>query len=135
MRRIIIGALLASTVAGAAVLQAAPPAQTGGENEPITITAPREKPQPALKAARDGGAAVAAGGLGAMGYIVWAAPTGPFGWAAAAVFLGGMSAYLSHRRLKGHDDFSPGQLEGGRGAARGLSSSERGAAAAPYPGR
>jgi len=133
MRRFMATAL-AFSLCGAGVLQAADPARPGGDNEPITITAPREKPQPALKATRDGGAAVAAGGLGAMGYIVWAAPTGPFGWAAAAVFLGGMSAYLAHRRLKGHDDFSP-SYKGGRSAARSLSSSERNAAASPYTGK
>jgi hypothetical protein len=76
----------------------------------ITVTAPREGSAEvrALKAARTGGAAAGVAGLGWMGYLIAAGVTGPFGWAAAAVFLGGMTAYLAERRLEGEDDFPAG---------------------------
>ncbi|MBI3554028.1 MAG: hypothetical protein HY077_16150 [Elusimicrobia bacterium] len=58
-----------------------------------------------LKLIRAGGIAVAAAGVGLMAYAVAAAAAGPIGWAAAAIFFGGLSAYLAHRRLQGKDDF------------------------------
>lgn len=54
-----------------------------------------------LKLVRAGGIAVAAGGAGLMAYAVAVSMTGPIGWAAAAIFFGGMAAYLANRRLNG----------------------------------
>lgn len=74
----------------------------------ITVTAPRPRSADeirVLKTARAGGAAVGAAGAGLMVYTVVFGLTGPFGWAASLIFLGGMTAYLSHRRLRGYDDF------------------------------
>lgn len=73
--------------------------------EPLTVTAPRVREQAALETARAAGAGTAVAGLGLMAYAVFFA-TGPFGWAAAAIFFGGTTAYLSNRRLQGKDDFS-----------------------------
>jgi hypothetical protein len=76
----------------------------------ITVTAPRLRtgvPPGTLKAVRAGGVGVAAGGLGILAYSVIFEATGPVGWAAGLLFFGGMTAYLSHRQLHGHDDFSP----------------------------
>ena len=72
----------------------------------ITVTAPRQQ-EFALKAARAGGAGVALGGLSIFAYAVIFEAAGPIGWAAGLIFFGGMTAYLSHRTLHGHDDFSP----------------------------
>ncbi len=76
----------------------------------ITVTAPRVSPSEVrvLKTAQAGGAAAGVAGLGWMSYVVYAGLGGPFGWAAALVFLGGMTAYLSHRRLEGDQDFPEG---------------------------
>jgi hypothetical protein len=76
---------------------------------PLIITAPstHEDPSLRIKQARAAGGLTAAGGLGLMAYAAFAG-TGPVGWAAALVFLGGMTAYLSHRRIQGKDDFGPG---------------------------
>ena len=80
---------------------------------PFTVTAPRERaPDAALETVRSAGAGTAVAGAGLMTYIVVAAPLGPLGWAAAAIFVGGMSAYLSHRALHGKDDFRPGPRRG-----------------------
>lgn len=73
--------------------------------EPLTVTAPRLRDQAMLETARATGAGVAAAGAGLMTYAVFFA-TGPFGWAAAGLFFGGMTAYLSHRRLQGKEDFN-----------------------------
>jgi len=81
------------------------PVQAAVPTEPLTVTAPRVREQAALETARAAGAGTAVAGAGLMTYAVFFA-TGPFGWAAAAVFFGGMTAYLSHRRLQGMEDFS-----------------------------
>lgn len=74
---------------------------------PVTVTAPRVSEKAALETARAAGAGTAVAGGGLMAYsILFAA--GPFGWAAALVFLGGMTSYLSHRRLQGKEDFKWG---------------------------
>lgn len=73
---------------------------------PLIITAPRVKDQAALETARATGAGAAVAGTGLIAYSVFFAATGPIGWAAALVFVGGMTAYLSHRRLQGKEDFS-----------------------------
>ncbi|MCR4296318.1 MAG: hypothetical protein NUW21_12345 [Elusimicrobia bacterium] len=74
---------------------------------PLTVTAPRVSEKEVLKTARVAGAGTAVAGGGLMAYsILFAA--GPFGWAAALVFLGGMTSYLSHRRLQGKEDFKWG---------------------------
>ncbi|MDD5303508.1 MAG: hypothetical protein PHS14_10405 [Elusimicrobia bacterium] len=74
--------------------------------EPVTVTAPRIKEQAVLETARAAGAGTAVAGTGLMAYAAFFTAGGPFGWAAALVFLGGMTAYLSHRRLQGKEDFS-----------------------------
>lgn len=80
---------------------------TGSLTGPVTVTAPRIREEDALKTARAAGAGTAVAGSGLMAYsILFAA--GPFGWAAALVFLGGMTSYLSHRRLQGKEDFKWG---------------------------
>ncbi len=81
-------------------------ASTEPVTTPLTVTAPRVKDQAALETARAAGAGVAAAGTGLMAYVVFFSAAGPFGWAAALVFVGGMTAYLSHRRLAGREDFS-----------------------------
>jgi hypothetical protein len=53
------------------------------------------------------GAVAALAGLGLFVKAGVAVSAGPVGWAAALVFFGGLGAYLAHRRLRGHDDFSP----------------------------
>ena len=60
-----------------------------------------------LRAVRTVGTIAAVAGLGMLAYAVAVGATGPIGWGAALVFFGGLAAYLAHRRLKGHDDFSP----------------------------
>lgn len=71
---------------------------------PVTVTAPRVSETQALRTARVAGAGTAVAGGGLMAFsILFAA--GPFGWAAALVFFGGMTSYLSHRRLQGKEDF------------------------------
>lgn len=124
MRRLLAAALALSLAAGA-FAQAPPPAPPPGEASPaveistetmgvstITVTAPREREQEeqqaqVLRATRAGGLGVAAGGAGIMAYAVIFEAAGPIGWAAGLLFFGGMTAYLSHRKLHGHDDFSP----------------------------
>jgi hypothetical protein len=83
-----------------------PSVSTAAVEGPFTITAPRIKDQAALETARTAGAGAAAAGTGLMAYSVFFAAAGPFGWAAALIFVGGMTAYLSHRRLHGKEDFS-----------------------------
>lgn len=76
----------------------------------ITVTAPRARDEAeirVLKTARATGAGVGVAGAGMMTYVLLLDLTGPFGWAASLIFLGGMTAYLSHRRLKGYQDFPP----------------------------
>lgn len=74
---------------------------------PVTVTAPRVAETGVLKVARAAGAgtAVAGGGLMAVSVLFIA---GPIGWAAGLLFFGGMTSYLSHRRLRGEDDFTWG---------------------------
>ncbi|MDP3543954.1 MAG: hypothetical protein Q8T11_15925 [Elusimicrobiota bacterium] len=81
---------------------------TGTFTGPVTVTAPRVTEQDVLKTARVAGAGTAVAGGGLMTYAVLFTAGGPFGWAAALVFLGGMTAYLSHRRLQGKEDFKWG---------------------------
>ena len=83
-----------------------PTVSTAAVEGPFTVTAPRVKDQAALETARATGAGAAVAGTGLMAYAAFFTAGGPFGWAAALVFLGGMTAYLSHRRLHGKDDFS-----------------------------
>ena len=83
-----------------------PSVSTAAVEGPFTVTAPRVKDQAALETARAAGAGTAVAGTGLMAYAAFFTAGGPFGWAAALVFLGGMTAYLSHRRLQGKEDFS-----------------------------
>lgn len=73
---------------------------------PVTVTAPRLTEKKVLETARTAGTGAAVAGTGLMAYAAFFTAGGPFGWAAALVFLGGMTAYLSHRRLKGEEDFN-----------------------------
>lgn len=73
---------------------------------PLTVTAPRTTEKAVLETTRAAGAGTAVAGGGLMAYSVLFTAGGPFGWAAALVFLGGMTAYMSHRRLQGKDDFN-----------------------------
>jgi len=73
---------------------------------PVTVTAPRLTEKTVLETTRAAGAGTAVAGGGLMAYTILFTAGGPFGWAAALVFLGGMTAYMSHRRLQGKDDFS-----------------------------
>ena len=62
-----------------------------------------------LKTTRAAGAGAGTTGLGMMAYAAYAGVIGPIGWIAAIFIVGGMTvAYLSNRRLQGHDDFSWG---------------------------
>lgn len=72
---------------------------------PLVITVPRLSPEEArqLKQVRAAGGLAAASGAGLMAYAAFFAGAGPVGWAAALLFFGGMSAYVSHRRLQGED--------------------------------
>ena len=83
-----------------------PSVSTVAIEAPLTVTAPRVKDQAALETARATGAGAAVAGTGLVAYSVFFAATGPIGWAAALIFVGGMTAYLSHRRLQGKEDFS-----------------------------
>lgn len=81
----------------------------------ITVTAPRPRgaqEERVLKIARGTGLGMAAGGAGLMSYVLILDLVGPFGWAASLLFLGGMTAYLSHRRLQGYEDFPPSSPQG-----------------------
>lgn len=105
-----IASLMALVVAVQAAAQTQPALEfspMGVEITTITVTAPRLGEEAALRTARTTGAAAAAGGAGLMAYVVFFNAAGPFGWAAALVFMGGMTAYLSHRRLQGREDFPP----------------------------
>ena len=73
---------------------------------PLTVTAPRIREKEVLETARATGAGAAVAGTGLMAYAAFFTAGGPFGWAAALIFVGGMTAYLSHRRLQGKEDFS-----------------------------
>lgn len=77
---------------------------------PLTVTAQRPTEEEKvtikkLKAARAAGGLVAGSGFGLMIYGVLFAGAGPVGWAAGLIFFGGLTAYLSHRSLKGRKDF------------------------------
>jgi hypothetical protein len=109
----IVAAFLALLIAlpspGRAQEAVEPSVSTMAVEGPFTITAPRIKDQAALETARATGAGAAVAGTGLMAYSVFFAAAGPFGWAAALIFVGGMTAYLSHRRLHGKEDFAWGQ--------------------------
>ena len=89
-----------STSSAAVLISTAPLA------EPVTVTAPRLSEKQVLETARTAGTGAAVAGTGLMAYTVFFAASGPFGWAAALIFVGGMTAYMSHRRLQGKEDFS-----------------------------
>lgn len=78
--------------------------------EPVIIIAPaireRRKSVERLKTARVVGSVTALSGMGLMVSAAVLAG-GPIGWAAGLIFFGGMTAYLSHRRLEGYKDFGP----------------------------
>lgn len=105
------------TACGLALLLAAPgralpaqgveedPAPVTEQLPPVTVTAPRVDERRALENARAGGATAAGFGAGLMSYVVLFG--GPFGWGAALLYLGGMTSYLSDRRLEGVEDLSP----------------------------
>ncbi|OGR94968.1 MAG: hypothetical protein A2V88_04225 [Elusimicrobia bacterium RBG_16_66_12] len=99
------------SLAVAAQAAAAPSTMTVAGVEPITVTAARPVIDPAeiptLKTARAAGAVAGGMGVGLMSYVVFFSAGGPFGWAAALIFVGGMTAYLSHRRLQDRQDFPP----------------------------
>lgn len=102
-----------ATVAAAPLAPAEPaavPELPFVEVSTITVTAPRARDGSevrVLKTARAAGVGVGAAGAGMMAYVIVLDLAGPFGWAASLLFLGGMTAYLSHRRLKGYQDFPP----------------------------
>lgn len=99
------------SLAVAAQAAAAPSTMTVAGVEPITVTAARPVIDPAeiptLKTARAAGAVAGGMGVGLMSYVVFFSAGGPFGWAAALIFVGGMTVYLSHRRLQDRQDFPP----------------------------
>lgn len=72
-----------------------------------TAPAPEKAETRNLKRVRAGGSFAAGSGAGLFGYCLAAAVTGPVGWAAALMFVGGLSSYLADRRLRGHEDFPP----------------------------
>lgn len=80
------------------------------ETSTITVTARRPLSAAearALRAAQAGGVGAGVVGAGLMTYVLVLDLAGPFGWAASLIFLGGMTTYLSHRRLQGYQDFPP----------------------------
>lgn len=97
----------------AAPAAAAPATAPVDAVEPLVIIAPHVQPPEqaarmrSLKRVRAGGEATAASGAGLITYAVFFGAAGPVGWAAGLMFAGGMTAYLSHRRIKGKDDFGP----------------------------
>lgn len=91
-----------------AAVDASTSAATVLETAPIVVTAPAPETERALKTVRAAGVGTGVAGVGLMTYVAVAGLSGPFGWAAALIFLGGMTAYLSNRRLQGHDDFTWG---------------------------
>lgn len=82
--------------------------ETLHETVPIVVTAPAPETERTLKTVRAAGVGTGVAGVGLMTYVAVVGLSGPFGWAAALIFLGGMTAYLSNRRLQGHDDFTWG---------------------------
>lgn len=102
--------LLALLTAFPAALPAAEPlvltSTAAALGEPITIVAPRVKEEAVLKTARAAGTGTAVVGGGLMVYAFAFGAAGPVGWAAGLLFAGGLTAYLSHRRLRGKEDFS-----------------------------
>lgn len=105
----VMALLLAFPVPGQAS-EAAVDASTAAvlETAPIVVTAPAPETERALKTARAAGVGTGVAGVGLMTYVAVAGLSGPFGWAVALIFLGGMTAYLSNRRLQGREDFSWG---------------------------
>lgn len=103
--------LLSLAISAHAAPSVAPSTAAPAGVEPITVTAPRPALDPAeiptLKTARTAGAVAGGMGVGLMSYVVFFSAGGPFGWAAALIFVGGMTTYLSHRRLQEHQDFPP----------------------------
>jgi len=80
-----------------------------GALPPLVITAPHPTKAEIqrLKKIRTAGSVAAVSGTGLLFYGALVAGTGPIGWAAGLMFGGGLTAYLAHRRLNGHDDFGP----------------------------
>ncbi len=88
---------------------AAPPAvsiSTEPFTAPVIVTAPRVSEKDVLETARTAGAGTAVAGGGLMTYAILFPAAGPFGVGAGLIYLGVMTAYLSHRRLKGKEDFN-----------------------------
>jgi hypothetical protein len=77
---------------------------------PLTVTAPRMEQKQAreLKQARSTGGVVAGAGAG-LALNAGIIGLGAFlvVWGGALIFVGGLTAYLCHRRLQGKDDFGP----------------------------
>ncbi len=86
------------------------PLSTATETElaPLVVTVPWLTPEETkrLERARDIGGLAATSGAGVILYAVVIASAGPIAWASCLVFIGGLTAYLSHRRLQGHEDFN-----------------------------
>jgi hypothetical protein len=105
---------------------------------PLTVTAPRlsEKQARELKTARSSGAVVAGAGAG-LALNAGIIGLGAFivVWGGALLFVGGLTAYLCHRRLQGKDDFGPGgeddSAQQGAGALRPAPSARTEVAASP----
>jgi len=91
------------------------------ELAPIVITAPWLSPEETkrLKQARAIGGLTAVSATGVIIYTVIVASAGPIAWAASLLFVGGLTAYLSNRRLQGHNDFGSGAQasDGGKNVA------------------
>lgn len=102
---------LPPAVLGAGIMEAAtaaPPAaaiSTEPFTAPVIVTAPRVSEKDVLETARTAGAGTAVAGGGLMAYAILFPAAGPFGVGAGLIYLGVMTAYLSHRRLNGKEDF------------------------------
>lgn len=106
----ILAVLVACSLAVSARAQAPVPVSTAAASTasalgPIVITAPRLSPEEVrqLKQVRAAGGLAAVSGAGLMAYAAFFAGAGPVGWAAALLFFGGMTTYVSHQRLQGQD--------------------------------
>jgi hypothetical protein len=99
-----------SVQASAPIPSTEPPSVIVPVFPPLTVKAPRpnEKQIRELKKARVGGGVVAGAGaglalnagiIGLGGFLVV--------WGGGLVFVGGLIAYLAHRRLQGKEDFGP----------------------------
>jgi hypothetical protein len=101
---------VAAAQASPASLPAAPPVATAEVLPPLTVTAPRPETKQIreLKKVRTTGGIVAGAGAG-LCLTAGVITLGGFFvvWGAAWLFFGGLTAYLSHRRLQGKEDFGP----------------------------